>query len=474
MTFNVITITCIVLIITRLIYQYKKNIGIAWYIEPVLGFFILLHLVIIMLVANGSNIKSIDRENTQPNYTIAIDISESMKADRKSGWDWDIHTRWDLANQYAKDMIQWLLNHNPYSRINIVVFWGRSFEVVSPTNKREELINGVNQISPNMVNRQQDGYDGSDISQVLLLSETLVKLHKNEWSDEHKTLIITDGDHNRWMDVYEVMQYIKHPIFIIPIGSSSWEIFTKNSIPERKIDGSPVMLTTNIQLLNDIAQRTGWMVWDNTVAMIDALRHSKQETNNLLWWDWAYTLLIMSSIVLLIVYFGVLGAQWHMNRYLILWTVFLAIFLFWWLSALWEINKAEPTTTSDANSPVFVIDRNKNRDTSIQDIQQYIIRNKNENIILKYRDKTTQTIYSWKADTSDLQALLNLIQSLGASDAIGREVSNKNHEQIMEIKPEQNTIPIERIGLISTMIASLCMLISPLWIFQISRRKEQW
>lgn len=36
---------------------------------------------------------------------------------------------------------------------------------------------GVEKINPDMVNREQDGYDGSDIAQILLLSQTLQKLH---------------------------------------------------------------------------------------------------------------------------------------------------------------------------------------------------------------------------------------------------------------------------------------------------------
>jgi hypothetical protein len=59
------------------------------------------------------------------------------------------------------------------------------------------LINSLDQVNPNMVNRQKDGYDGSDISQVLLLSQTLEKLHSNAQQSHHKTIVITDGDHNR-------------------------------------------------------------------------------------------------------------------------------------------------------------------------------------------------------------------------------------------------------------------------------------
>ena len=72
----------------------------------------------------------------------------------------------------------------------------------------------------------------------------------------------------------------------------------------------------------------------------------------------------------------------------------------------------------DTNATVFFIDRNKDRSAAIAAIKQYNNLHSEENIIIQYRDTTTQTLYQGKTQTSDLQALLNLIQSLGASDAV--------------------------------------------------------
>ena len=119
MTFIVITAVCIVLIITRIIYQYQKGVSIDYYIKPILWFFVIINLVTVAAIeSNGDK----NHKNIQEDYTIALDISESMKADVQAEWSDKIHTRSDLANQYAKDLIQGLLDQNPQYRINIIVF----------------------------------------------------------------------------------------------------------------------------------------------------------------------------------------------------------------------------------------------------------------------------------------------------------------------------------------------------------------
>lgn len=472
MTF--IVITCIALIIAKLAYQYNKTISVAYYINPFLGGFIVLNLIAIALITNTKDSGIASPKETHTNYTIAIDISESMKSDNKSRWSWNIPTRSDLANQYAKDIIQGLLHQDPSCRINIIVFWGRSFEVVSPTNQKTELIKWVNQINPNMVNRQQDGYDGSDISQALLLSQTLATLHTSEWKSDHKTIMITDGDHNRWVDIYEIIPYIKHPVFIIPIWSASGEVFTKQSIPEKKIDGSPVILLTNIPLLTDIAQRSWWMMSYDVMLILESLRESQQEMKYLLWTNSTYIILIITSIILGVIYTSVLASQWYFDKNLIIWSVFLVSLLIWWLWVLSGAHSYENWDAQDGASPIFLIDRNNDRDTTIKNIQKYIEWNRDKNIVLKYHDRTTQTIYSGKADTSDLQAILNLIQSLSASDAIGVWTPKESSESIQEIKMGENANTTTEIGLLCSIIANLCMLISPLWILQIWRKKQEY
>ena len=474
MTFIVITAVCIVLIITRIIYQYQKGVSIDYYIKPILWFFVIINLVTVAAIeSNGDK----NHKNIQEDYTIALDISESMKADVQAEWSDKIHTRSDLANQYAKDLIQGLLDQNPQCRINLIVFWGRSFEVASPTNKKEDLINAIDQINPNMVNRQKDGYDGSDISQVLLLSQTLKKLHNNTSQDHHKTFVITDGDHNRWVDVYEMMPYITHPVFIIPIGSASWEVFTINNTPQTKNDGSPVILITNTKLLSDIAQKSWWAIWKNAISLLNSLSISKQKIEDEPHTNRAYTFLIFNTIVLLILFIYLLSTNWYFNISLTIWTICLTLCLWGSLFALQVIQKNEYVSDQDASSTIFLIDRNKDRSASIETIQQYSESHSGENITIKYHDKKTQTIYSGKTQTSDLQALLNLVQSLSASDALWWERNDeRNSSQLIQSieKQEANKNSIKIAVLAWIIVTNLCLLISPIWILRIWRLRKRY
>ena len=477
MTFIVITAVCIVLIITRIIYQYQKGVSIDYYIKPILWFFVIINLVTVTAIVLMEGKENRAHEHIQEDYTIALDISESMKADVQAEWSDKTHTRSDLANQYTKDLIHGLLQQSPQCRINLIVFWGRSFEVTSPTNKKEDLINAIDQINPNMVNRQKDGYDGSDISQVLLLSQTLKKLHNNTSQDHHKTFVITDGDHNRWVDVYEMMPYITHPVFIIPIGSTSWEVFTINNTPQTKNDGSPVILTTNTKLLSDIAQKSWWAIWKNAISLLNSLSISKQKIEDEPHTNRAYTFLIFNTIVLLILFIYLLSTNWYFNISLTIWTICLTLCLWGSLFALQVIQKNEYVSDQDASSTIFLIDRNKDRSASIETIQQYSESHSGENITIKYHDKKTQTIYSGKTQTSDLQALLNLVQSLSASDALWWERNDeRNSSQLIQSIEEQeankNSIKIAVLAWI--IVTNLCLLISPIWILRIWRLRKRY
>ena len=474
MTLIVIVTTCIVLIITRLIYQYRRNISIAFYIKPILGFLVILQLILVAIIVNKEARTTQDTSQWWENYTIAIDISESMKSDVLSEWGTRKYARSDLAQDYAKELIWGLLRQDASCHINIIVFWGRSFEVVSPTNQKNILIQGVEKINPDMVNREQDGYDGSDIAQILLLSQTLQKLHGGVIWTNHKTIIVTDGDHNRWVDVYEIMRYISHPIFILPIGSSSGEIFTIHGAPEKKIDGNPVILTTNTKLLSDITKISWWNIWDTPSSILNSLKTIKSEQQNIFW---SIRLIergfIVSTILLFITYLYLLRRDWYIHSNIILWILCLGLCLF--LSALvfLSTHTTKRSFQQDTNATVFFIDRNKDRSAAIAAIKQYNNLHSEENIIIQYRDTTTQTLYQGKTQTSDLQALLNLIQSLGASDAVWSEWYRESQQQITGKigQQEQTKNIVDIIALSWIILANMCMLISPLWIFQIWRQK---
>lgn len=81
MTFIVITVICIALIIARIIYQHQRNVSITYYIQPILGLLVIINLAAVAAVVHTDEGENKSRDHVQEDYTIAIDISESMKAD---------------------------------------------------------------------------------------------------------------------------------------------------------------------------------------------------------------------------------------------------------------------------------------------------------------------------------------------------------------------------------------------------------